>query len=90
MASERGRSGEVRFVGPGWRAWRGAGPRGVCDQVIWRGWPGSVRVWRLRGGFYPPFVASCRPIGLRFTSAAAQLACSVALSLPMYRLLRAP
>jgi hypothetical protein len=32
----------------------------------------------------------CRPIGLRLTSAAAQLACSRALSLPMYRLLRAP
>lgn len=32
----------------------------------------------------------CRPIGLRFTSAAAQLAWRRALSLPMYRLLRAP
>ena len=61
-----------------------------CDRVIWRGWPGSGRPGRLRGGFYPPAIASCRAIGLRCTSAAAQLACSVALSVPMYRLLRAP
>ena len=53
---------------------------------------------RLRAGLTPPRVppghgvagARCRPIGLRFTSAAAQLACKVALPLPMYRLLRAP
>ena len=34
--------------------------------------------------------ARCCAIGLRFTNAAAQLACRVALALPMYRLLRAP
>jgi hypothetical protein len=34
--------------------------------------------------------ARCRAIGFRFTSAAAKLAWSVALLVPMYRLLRAP
>jgi len=56
---------------------------GACDRVIWRRWPGSGRFWRPPSGFYPPAIASCRPIGLRLTSAAAQLACSRAFSLPM-------
>ena len=42
------------------------------------------------GAGQPFAAASWRPIGLRFTSAAAQLACKVAFSVPMYRLLRAP
>ena len=52
--------------------------RGVCDAVS-----------RPAGGHVVPG-ARCCAIGLRFTNAAAQLACRVALALPMYRLLRAP
>ena len=42
------------------------------------------------GPLYPVWVARRWPIGLRLTSAAAQLACSRPLALPRYRFLRAP
>ena len=42
------------------------------------------------GPLYPVWAARRWPIGLRLTSAAAQLACSRPLALPMYRFLRAP
>ena len=61
------------------------GRLGVVEAV-------SGRLTRSRapaGGHVVPG-ARCCAIGLRFTNAAAQLACRVALALPMYRLLRAP
>ena len=90
MLSERGRSGWARSVAVVRVLGGPPAARGGCDRVIWAPLADLGASGALPAGFYPPAIASWRPIGLRLTSVAAQLACSVAFSVPMYLLLRAP
>jgi hypothetical protein len=54
-----------------------AGCRSAGLRLGWRP-PRGLRPGPSRGAGQPLAIASCRPIGLRLTSAAAQLACNMA------------